>query len=173
MNQGINASRYVQALRAARVDHFVTVPDYVQFALHQRIENGEEGIRLVRTSNEDQAVCTAAGLTIAGRRPIVVVQNQGFYACINSIRAITLDARIPTVLLIGQFGRESANYGQDMRRSRRKVVSLLEPMLDTLGIPHWTLEQDADLAHVATAFDTAARDHLAAALIVGTPTAWN
>ena len=173
MNQGINASGYVEALRAAGVDHFVTVPDYVQFALHKRIERGESGIRLVRTSNEDQAVCTAAGLTIAGRRPVVVVQNQGFYACINAIRAITLDAHIPTVLLIGQFGRESANYGQDMRQSRRKMVSLLQPMLDTLGIPHWTLEQDADLALVKTAFDTAARDRCATALIVGTPTAWN
>lgn len=173
MNQGINASGYVAALRAAKVDHFVTVPDYVQFALHQRIERGESGIRLVRTSNEDQAVCTAAGLTIAGRRPVVVVQNQGFYACINAIRAVTLDARVPTVLLIGQFGRESANYGQDMRRSSRRMVSLLQPMLDTLGIPHWTLERDADLAHVTTAFDTATRDRGAAALIVGTPTAWN
>ncbi len=173
MNQGIKASRYVEALRAVRVDHFVTVPDYVQLALHQRIENGEPGIRLVRTSNEDQAVCTAAGLTIAGRRPIVVVQNQGFYACINSIRAITLDARIPTVLLIGQFGRENANLGQETRRSARKMVSLLEPMLNTLGIPYWGVEDDGDLAHVRTAFDTAAGNRGAVALIVGRPIAWN
>ena len=173
MNQGVNASAYLKALHAARVDHFVTVPDYVQLALHQHIEAGEPGIRLVRTSNEDQAVCTAAGLTIGGKRPIVVLQNQGFYACVNALRAITLDAQIPTVLLIGQFGREHANYGQDMRRSRRRMVSLLLPMLETMGIPHWTLETEGDLAQVATAFETAHRARGAAALIVGTPTAWH
>ncbi|WP_066731450.1 thiamine pyrophosphate-binding protein [Cupriavidus sp. D384] len=170
---GIGASAYLAALRGAGVSHFVTVPDFVQLALHQAVERGEGGMALVRTCNEDQAVCVAAGLTIAGKRPLVVIQNQGLYACVNTIRAVALDARIPTVFLIGQFGRETDNFAQPSIQSRRRVVKLLEPILDTLNVPYWQLEQASDLEAVAAAYDAAQSRRGAAALIVGRPVAWH
>lgn len=170
---GPSASGVIGALRRAEVSHFVTVPDFVQLALHRAIERGDGGMSLVRTCNEDQAVCTAAGLTVGGRSPVIAVQNQGFYACINTVRALALDARIPTVFLIGQFGREAANFGAPSAASRRRVVSLLEPMLDTLGVPFWQLEDDADLPCVEQAFASARQHRGAAALIVGRPVTWN
>jgi sulfopyruvate decarboxylase subunit alpha len=172
-DHSIGASAYVAALQQAGVSHFVTVPDFVQLALHQAVERGEGGMALVRTCNEDQAVCVAAGLTVAGKRPLVVIQNQGLYACVNTIRAVALDAQIPTVLLIGQFGRETANFDAPCTRSRRRVVNLLEPLLDTLGVPHWSLESPADLAAVPAAFDAALSRRGAVALIVGRPIAWH
>lgn len=170
---GISASGLMGALQQAEVTHFVTVPDFVQLALHQAIEHGDGAMSLVRTCNEDQAVCTAAGLTVGGRSPVIAVQNQGFYACINTVRAVALDARIPTIFLIGQFGRETVNFGAPTRASRRRVVSLLEPMLDTLGIPFWRLENEGDLGTVEEAFFVARSSRRAAALIVGRPIAWN
>ncbi|EHP42171.1 thiamine pyrophosphate enzyme, N-terminal TPP-binding domain-containing protein [Cupriavidus basilensis OR16] len=172
-NHSIAASAYVEALRASRVDHFVTVPDWVQWALHARMEAGVDGIREVMCCNEDQAVTVAAGLTIGGKRPIVVVQNQGLYACVNTIRAIALDARIPTVFLVGQFGREFSNFGGDPAASRRNMVRLLEPVLDALDVPCWRLEAAADLRHIDAAFDAAHARGGAAALIVGAPIAWH
>jgi sulfopyruvate decarboxylase subunit alpha len=172
-NSGIGASAYLEALQGAGVTHFVTVPDFVQLALHQEIEREDGPIRLVRACNEDQAVCTAAGLRIAGSQPIVVVQNQGLYACVNTVRAVALDARIPTVFLIGQFGRENANLGRPTTQSSRRVVNLLEPLLDMLRMPYWRLDEPADLASVKTAFDTAATQRGPAALIVNRPIAWH
>lgn len=169
----IGASAYVQALRQTGVTHFVTVPDFVQLALHQSIENDEGDLRLVRTCNEDQAVCTAAGLTIAGKRPLVVIQNQGLYACVNTIRAVALDAQIPTVLMIGQFGREASNFDHPSTASRRRVVRLLEPLLTTLGVPFWCVEQPDDLSALQAAFDTATSCRGAAAVIVGRPIGWH
>src|ERR1700744_6200366 len=148
----IGASAYLEALQEAGVTHFVTVPDFVQLALHQAIERGDTQLSLVRACNEDQAVCTAAGLRIAGAMPIVAVQNQGLYACVNTVRAVALDARIPTVFLIGQFGREESNFGQPSTESRRRVVHLLEPLLDTLGMPYRVLNRSEDLAEVKAAF---------------------
>lgn len=169
----IGASAYVQALRHAGVTHFVTVPDFVQLALHQSIERGEGDMRLVRTCNEDQAICTAAGLTIAGKRPLVVMQNQGLYACVNTIRAVALDAQIPTVLMIGQFGRETSNFESPSTASRRRVVNLLEPLLTTLGVPFWCVETESDLSAVQAAFDAATGCRGAAAVIVGRPIGWH
>lgn len=172
-HSGIAASDYLEALHGAGVTHFVTVPDFVQLALHQAIERGDSPIQLVRTCNEDQAVCAAAGLRVGGQQPIVVVQNQGLYACVNTVRAVALDARIPTVFLIGQFGRENANLGRPTTQSGRRVVSLLEPLLDTLDVPYWRLDTPADLSAVKSAFASAATHRGAAALIVNQPIAWH
>ncbi len=172
-DEGMSASGLIGALREAEVSHFVTVPDFVQLALHQAIEGGGSGMSLVRACNEDQAVCAAGGLTVGGCRPVVAMQNQGFYACINAVRAVALDARIPSIFLVGQFGRETANFGHSPTASRRRVVSLLEPTLETLGVPFWRLETNADLPAVEQAFALARSTRGPAVLIVGRPVGWN
>lgn len=172
-NHSIAATAFIAALERSGVDHFVTVPDWIQWALHARIGAGVDGIREVICANEDQAVTTAAGLTIGGKRPVIAVQNQGLYACVNTIRAVALDARIPTVFLVGQFGREFSNFGANPAESRRNMVRLLEPVLDAPAVPHWRLERPEDLACVQTAYEQAHSQRGAAALIVGAPIGWN
>jgi sulfopyruvate decarboxylase TPP-binding subunit len=169
----IPASAYLAALQRNGVDHFVTVPDWIQLALHERVEAGVDGLELVRCSNEDQAVCVSAGLRIAGKRPITVIQNQGLYACVNALRAICLDASIPVVFLVGHFGREFDNFGQDPNLSERNTVKLLEPVLSALGVRSWRLETERDLAGIDEAFSYADKERRSAVLIVGAPTGWN
>lgn len=169
----IPASRYIEALRRNRVDYFVTVPDWVQLALHQRIEDGVEGIHPVTCCNEDQAVVVSAGLRIGGKNPIVVLQNQGFHACVNATRAVGLDAQIPIVFLIGQFGREFGNFGKDPASSRARIVRLVDPVADALGIPHWLLETEDDLPRIDEAFALALREKRPVALVVGAPIGWD
>ena len=131
----ISASRCVAALQHNLIDHVVTVPDWVQLSFHTRLEEGIEGIRLINTTNENQAVTVAAGLTIGGKRPLVVMQNQGLYNCVNTLRAVCIDAHIPMVFMVGQFGREYSNLGQPSVASRRSMVSIMEPMLKGIGVP--------------------------------------
>ena len=169
----IPASACLDALRDAGCDRVVTVPDWVQLAMHVRLEAGEPGLPMIACCAEDQAVTVAAGLTIGGGRPVIVVQNQGLYACINTIRAVALDARIPLVFMIGQFGREFANFGAEPLASRRNMVRLLEPVLATLGVRSWRLESAHDLPAVSEAFDHAHASRAASALIVGAPLAWS
>lgn len=169
----IPASDYLDAIQRNGVDHLVTVPDWVQLALHTRVEAGVPGLRSITCANEDQALCTAAGLQIGGRRALVVIQNQGLFACANALRALTIDARIPVVMLIGQFGREFANFGQEPGLSRRSMVRHLEPLLDALCVRHWRLEREGDLVAMDEAFEHAHRERAATALIVGAPTGWN
>ncbi len=168
----IPASSYVEALRRNGVDYFVTVPDWVQLALHQRIEDGVEGIQSVTCCNEDQAVVVSAGLRIGGKNPIVVLQNQGFHACVNATRAVGLDAQIPIVFLIGQFGREFSNFGEDTARSRARIVRLVDPIAEALGIPHWLIETESDLAYIDEAFTVALGQKRPVALVVGAPIGW-
>ncbi|MBP6020669.1 MAG: thiamine pyrophosphate-binding protein [Burkholderiaceae bacterium] len=169
----IPASGYVDALKRNGVDYFVTVPDWMQLGLHARIETGVDGIHQVSCCNEDQAVSVAAGLRIGGKNPIVVVQNQGIYACVNSLRAVCLDASIPTVFLVGQFGREFSNFGKSTSLSRRNTVRYLEPVLDAMTIPYWRIEEEEDLKYFDNAFETVRNEKRSVALVIGIPTGWN
>ncbi|WP_077037422.1 thiamine pyrophosphate-binding protein [Pelomonas sp. KK5] len=173
-NHSVPASACLEALRRCGVDHLVTVPDWVQLALHAKLEAGEApDVKLINTSNENQAVTLAAGLTLGGSRPVVVMQNQGVYNCVNTLRAVCIDARVPTVILAGQFGREYANLGQPATESRRSLVRLMEPMLAALGIPFHTLDSAADLGRIDQAYAQAESEGGAVVVLVSAPLAWN
>lgn len=169
----IAASAALAALQRSRVDHVVTVPDWVQLALHARLDQNEADIRVVPCSNENQAVTVAAGLTIGGKRPLVMMQNQGLYNCLNTLRAVCLDAHIPMVFMVGQFGREYANLGQSATQSRRTMVRIMEPLLKAIDVPFFCLDNAADLTRLDAAYEVAERQRTAVVLLVSAPMAWH
>lgn len=169
---GVPAAPILQAWRAAGIRWVVTVPDFVQLSLHAALARPDSGLRTVTTANENQAIETAAGLHAGGERAVVMMQNQGLYNCLNAIRALGLDAQVPLYLSIGQFGREFANLGADPRRSRRRMVSLLEPVMDAIGMPYFRIESAADLPNVARAADAAFSRNGPSAMLLGHYTAW-
>lgn len=169
---GTSASGLLAALRAAGATHVVTVPDFVQFALHERLSQSEAGVQQIYACSEDQALTVACGLYVGGATPVVLVQNQGFYKCMNTLRAVCLDAGVPVVFLVGQFGRELDNIGQSTRSSTRSMVRLMEPVLDTLGLRYWNLEGNEDLGGVAQAFEHAHAHNTAAVLLVDRYLTW-
>ena len=170
---GPSASSMLAALQAEGVTHAVTVPDFVQFALHERIADTSSKIHNIFTTTEDQALTTAAGLWLGGSLPVVMVQNQGLYKSLNSLRAVCLDAGIPTVIMAGQFGREVSNFKRPMTESSRSMVRLMEPFLDSIGIKHWTVSEEADVPMLAEAFAHAVKEQTASVVLVGRHITWN
>lgn len=169
----IPASAMLQRLVSLGVDHLITVPDWVQMSLHDRLGKEASGIRQINACSENQCVTMGAGLTLGGRKPILLMQNQGLYNCVNTLRAVCLDAHIPLVFLVGQFGREFSNLGQDSKASRRTMVRVLEPMLDALEVPYFRLERPTDLNRLDEAYRLAEEQSTAVVAIVGAPMAWS
>lgn len=163
----ISAESFVAQFRKCGIDYVTTVPDMLQIALHQELEKPGIDINVVNCTTEDQAVETAAGLYAGLCNPAILVQNQGFYAAINSVRALGLDSKVPLLFVIGQFGREFSNLGQDPLKSGRRMVRMLEPLLDTLEIPYWRLESMKDLGNIEKAYWASRENPGPAALIVG------
>lgn len=171
---GPSASGLLAAFKSAKATHCVTVPCFTQFALHQRIiMDGDSGMPSILACTEDQALTTATGLHIGGATPFVMIQNQGFLKCINTLRATCIDSAIPMVFLVGQFGRESDNFDKPAKQSRRSMVRLMEPLLETLNLRYWNIESDADNHCVAKAFEHAKSAQSAAVLLVGRHITWN
>lgn len=169
----VRGSIIANAMLQCGIDSITTVPDFVQIATHQYIDQRKDQFLVTYCSDENQALHVATGLYIGGKNPAVMMQNQGLYNCMNSLRACGLDASIPLFLMIGQFGREFSNIGKDSRQSRRRMVSLLEPTLATFGIPYWNLDGEGDLGVIETAWKQAQRDLAPVAVIVGNHTEWD
>ncbi|SIT39045.1 conserved hypothetical protein [Paraburkholderia piptadeniae] len=163
----VSASRVIDEFRNCGIDYVTTVPDMLQIALHQALEDQSTGIRVVPTTTEDQAVEVAAGLHAGGKNVAILVQNQGFYAAINSVRALCLDSKIPMLFIVGQFGREFANLGKSPRESRRLMVRMLEPLLETLDIPYWRLEGPGDEKNIFAAWQASRERQGPVVLIAG------
>lgn len=168
----VPASRVHAILKDKGVNAVTTVPDFIQFALHDRLK-ADADITYVECAAENQALTTAMGLYVGGKEPIVMMQNQGLFNCLNSLRSVGIDAGIPLVLFVGAFGREFANLGQPLTESRRVMVNRTPPVVEALQLPFFHLETPDDLPKVGEAFDTARRLKRAAIVHFGYFPAWS
>jgi sulfopyruvate decarboxylase subunit alpha len=170
---GPSATGILAALRAGGITHAVTVPDFVQFALHEKILAADSGVEQIFACNEDQALTTATGLYVGGATPVVMMQNQGLFKCMNTLRATCIDSGIPMVFLVGQFGRELENIGKPARQSKRSMVRLIEPLLDAIDVRYWNIDEETDISRCADAFAHATAVEGPAVLLIGRHVTWN
>jgi sulfopyruvate decarboxylase TPP-binding subunit len=98
---------------------------------------------------------------------MLLIQNSGFYACLNTIRGLALDAKVPAPLLIGEFSRDPQVAPAD---HPSRLVHLLEPTLRTWQIPFHRLDHPDDIERLPVAIDQAWTGRGPVAVLVGAPT---
>ena len=167
----VAASKVRAILKEKGVNAVTTVPDFLQFALHDALRADPE-VTYVECSAENQALTTAMGMYVGGLEPIVMMQNQGLLNCLNSLRSVGIDGSIPLVLFVGAFGREFSNLGKPLIASTRVMVSRTGPVTEALGLPFYNIETEADMPKIGEAFDVARRDKTAAVVHFGYFPGW-
>jgi sulfopyruvate decarboxylase TPP-binding subunit len=162
----LDGVQLADAVRALGVSHIICIPDT---NLRTTIASlvAAEPPRMIYACTEDEAIGIHTGLYITGHKPMLLIQNNGLYACINTLKAMPLDAQIPTFFLIGQFGRDAKLAVED---NPRRAVHRLEPTLATWDVPFFRIESPDDIGNVRRAWDTAWQRLGPAAAIVGAPT---
>jgi sulfopyruvate decarboxylase TPP-binding subunit len=162
----IEASVALWALEGIGTTHVVTVPDTHQKSVMIALD--ASAIPVVRAATEDDVLGICAGLWMAGRRPVALIQQLGLFAAVNALRAFTHDQHVPLAILAGMYGRDVDLAVQDDPGS---AVHLCRPLLTTLGVRHVLVEgpQDAHLIQpgLAAAFD----DTCTSVVLLGAPTA--
>jgi sulfopyruvate decarboxylase subunit alpha len=98
---------------------------------------------------------------------MMLIQNNGLYACLNTLKAIALDARVPTLLLIGEHGRELA---LPSRQNPERSVSMLEPTLELWDVPFFRLEGEESLRDLARGYALCLERRGPVAVLVCAPT---
>src|SRR6185437_15355355 len=144
----IPASAIVRELQALGITHVINVPDKHQRTVLSELARQSQ-IRLLTACTEDEAIAINAGHDIGGQRPMLLIQQVGLLAALNNVKGISMDARIPTCMLVGYFGRDVTRSARD---NAARAVHLIEPTLDTWGVPYFPLEGPDDLPAIATAY---------------------
>jgi sulfopyruvate decarboxylase TPP-binding subunit len=162
----LSAARLMQALRDARITHLITVPDTYQKTF-LAAAMASSAVSTIVACTEDEAVAINAGLYVAGHRTILSIQNNGLYACVNTLRGIALDGAVPTVMIIGQYGQKAH---EPPEKSPLRMVHMLEPTLATWNIPFTRLYRDQDIAKLPQVYEEAVVRRGPSALIIPIPT---
>ena len=144
----------------------ITVPDTVQKTFLALLEQ-QDKIKLLTVCTEDEAMGINAGLYATGHKPMMLIQNNGFYASVNTLKAIAFDAQVPTFMFVGQFGRDVT---KDPREVSRRGVRMLEPTMETWGVPYYRLEGPEDIGVVVEAYQKCQEQQGPVAVIIGAPT---
>ncbi|MGH9845499.1 MAG: thiamine pyrophosphate-binding protein [Blastocatellia bacterium] len=164
--RAVDAQALLDAIRAAGVTHVLTVPDTHQRTLLALLAETDTP-KLITVCTEDEAIGINAGLYIGGARPMLLIQNNGCYACLNTLKAIPLDAQVPTFMLIGEHGRDVTKAS---RENADRSVRMLEPTLEAWDVPYYRLEGPEDLDNFERAYRQCQEQGGPVAVLVGAPT---
>ena len=162
----VSASAIVDELRTLGISHVINVPDTHQRTLLAELSR-QSDIRLVTACTEDEAIAINAGLWIGGRRPILSIQQVGLLAALNNVKGIAMDARIPTCMLVGYFGRD---VNRPARENPATAVRLIEPTLDAWGVAYFPLERPEDLPAISAAYRHSLEQSGPSVVLIGAPT---
>ena len=156
----LTASKILTELKKCGFDYVVTVPDDDSRRLYRLIESRPE-FKLVSACREGEVIAIAAGLMLGGKSPVVLIQNTGFYESGDSLRGLTIDLKLPMVILISCRGWKSHAPMTD------SASIYIRPALDAWGIKHHLVENDEDVSKIAVAHHEATKAQRPTAVLFG------
>lgn len=150
----------LEEMKKNGVTHVVWLPDSETNWLHLLMK-AEPSLRLIAVSREGQAFSTAAGLSVGGKRPIILIQNTGLMESGDSLRGWGLGLNTPVVIMVGYRGWTRHGVTQDT------AATYTERFLNAFGINYYLVESDDDAPRISVAFEEAQRTRRPVAVLVG------
>jgi len=88
-------------------------------------------------TREDEAMGIATGACLAGKQPVVMMQNSGLGSSINPLASLDILYRIPMLLLVSWRGYQ----GKDAPEHLIMGEAMLK-LLDAIGVPYQIISED-------------------------------
>jgi sulfopyruvate decarboxylase TPP-binding subunit len=155
----LRAANILNQLQECDVTHIVWLPDSETGYMYKAMMDSP--ITVVPVCREGESMAIAAGLVMGGKRPVVLIQSTGFFESGDSIRGLCLDLHLPILLMLGYRG-----YAGPGLPAQDSAARFLEPILDAWGIPHFTIDSDDSVHHVADAYRKAQADQHPTAVLI-------
>ena len=162
----VAAGAIVEVLYELDVSHVINVPDTHQRSVLAALSR-QSRIKLLTACTEDEAIAINAGLWIGGQRPVLSIQQVGLLAALNNVKALAMDARIPTCMLVGYFGRDVTRTA---RENTANAIRLIEPTLDAWQIAYFPIEGPEYLPKLAEAYRYSLEHSGPSVVLIGAPT---
>ena len=93
----------IEEFKKIGVTHIITIPDSETNYLYELMEQ-QDWLDVVPVSREGESMSVALGLNVAGKVPVVLIQNTGMMEAGDSIRGMALDTGFPLLMVVGYRG---------------------------------------------------------------------
>ena len=130
------AETIVESLKKSNTSLIAYVPD---ISIHQvtSLIDADPFFHLVSASREEEAIGIAVGSYAVGRNSAVFMQSSGFGNSVNAIASLCIPARVPIPIFINLRGG-----GGEFNIAQVAMGRTTRPILDLLGLVHFTLEDE-------------------------------
>ena len=135
----IEAAQFVEAARSRGFDWYAGVPcsfltPFINYVLQ------DPSLHYVSAANEGDAVALIAGVALAGKRGITMMQNSGLGNAVSPLTSLTWTFRLPQLLIVTWRGQPGVSD-----EPQHALMGPITPqMLDTMEIPWETFPTEAD-----------------------------
>lgn len=124
----INASAFIEPLRARGYSHFAGVPcSYLKPFINYVI--GDPNLRYIGAASEGEAAGISMGAHLAGAKTVTMCQNSGLGNMVNPLTSLNYPFRVPTLLITtwrGEPGRPDEPQHVLMGRITQKLLETME-----------------------------------------------
>ena len=153
-------SNLLSALKDNGADLFVSVPCKLLGPFISELE-ADKDIQYYPVSREEEGLGICAGAYMAGRQPVMVMQNTGVGTLLTSLCSLGLYFRIPVTMLISHRGSPGEPIGAQV-----PMGTTVERLLLTLNIPTHMYSSPDDVNKIANmvSFSNVAEGPVAAIL---------
>jgi len=126
----MKSSEFVEILEKYGFNFFAGVPDSIlKGVVSSLMERGEH--YYLPAVREDDALGMACGAYLAGRKPVVLMQNSGLGTSLNALTSLHLIYKIPCLLIVSWRG-----YGGVDAPEHIVMGDACTQILETVGIPY-------------------------------------
>ena len=133
---------FLKALKDNDVRLVSYVPDNVLTPLLKGIASDNYFMSICAT-REDEAIGMAAGAWMGGMKGVVMMQTSGFALTANALASLTVPSQLPTIMVISERGTMG-----EFQIAQTLVARTMRPVLDSLGIAHHTLTDEANMQFI-------------------------
>lgn len=133
----VNAA-LLRDLKANGADFFISVPCKLLAGFITTLEQDDD-ITYVPVNREEEGLGICAGAWMAGRTPVMVMQNTGVGTLITSLCSLGNYFRLPITMVISHRGSPGEPIGAQV-----PMGTAVETLLSTISIPTYRYSDPAD-----------------------------
>lgn len=128
VNKMIKANEFLDECLSLGFNFFTGTPcSYLKPFINYVIDHDE--FHFVDAVNEGDAIAIAAGVTVAGKRSVVMFQNSGFGNAVNPLTSLTDTFRIPMMVIVTYRGEPGGHPDEPQHELMGQILTdLLDAM---------------------------------------------
>jgi len=140
--------KIVDIIESAGIDVVLSLPCNMLSGIMEEID--ARGIKHVSVCREEEGIGIAAGVVLAGKRPMILMQNSGLGNCVNALMSLTTLYEMPLLIMMSHRG------GEGEQISAQKPMGEAAPLvLDAMKIDHISIGEINELDGLKTDIDYA------------------